>query len=68
MQDLCKAAVEDVQLLLNVVWEVTAYCYRKCISIENEDFYEAVVELTTSMLFQANCGAVFNLIKALYVA
>jgi len=39
---------------VNVIWEATAFFYRKCISLENESFYENVVELATKMLFESN--------------
>ena len=50
------------------MWELTAYFYRNCISLDNEDFYEHIVEMVASMMFKANDGAIFNLVKALFVA
>ena len=54
MSELESNAIEDAQNLVNVIWEVTAFFYRKCISLDNETFYDSVVELATKMLFESN--------------
>jgi len=68
LQEIGKAVVEDVQMMINVVWDSTAFFYRRCISLESEAFCEAMIETATSMIFQAHGGAIFNIIRSLYVA
>ena len=55
-------------MMINVVWDSTAFFYRRCISLENEAFCEAIIETATGMLFEANGGAIFNIVRSLYVA
>jgi hypothetical protein len=51
LQLIGKAVVEDVQMMINVVWDSTAFFYRRCISLESEAFCEAIIETATSMIF-----------------
>jgi len=68
LQKIGKAVVEDVQMMINLVWDSSAFFYRRCISLENEAFCEAMIETATSLIFQAHNGAIFNIIRSLYVA
>lgn len=63
-----KAAIEDIQQMINLIWDSTAFFYRRCISLECEAFCESVIEMSTALLFEANGGKVFNIARALFVA
>jgi hypothetical protein len=51
-----------------VLWDSTAFFYRRCVTLDNEDFCETVIETATAMLFEANEGTVFDIIRSLFVA
>lgn len=51
-----------------MIWDVTAFFYRKCISLQCEEFCENVIEMATTLLFEANGGEVFNIVRSLFVA
>jgi len=63
-----KEAIEDVQNFINVIWDCTSFFYRRCISLDNQAFGESVIEMATAMLFEANGGEIFNMMRGLFVA
>jgi hypothetical protein len=63
---ITKALNRDIQDCLSLTCSVLRFFYKRCIELNNQTYFHAIIEGITHIMFTANEGLVFNLMMELY--